>query len=99
MMAPKTLLLGVGAALLLYFLYLMVKGTVSRSVAVPVGIAAGLGVLSLEAHPLVALVAAVAAYSVVARIVEVSIRWATTAVLVAAAALVVYGFQTGRLAL
>jgi hypothetical protein len=93
---PKTLLLGIGVLLVVFFLYRVLKGAAARSVAIPVGIAAGLGITSLGFHPGLGVVGGFVTYWAVAYLVELSIHLATTAVMVLSIALLAYGFYTGE---
>jgi hypothetical protein len=92
---PKTVMLGVGGLLVIFFLYRVLKGAAARTVAIPVAIAAGLGLTGVGFHPGLGVVAALVCYWVVSYLVELSIRLATAAVVVSAIGLAVYAFMHG----
>lgn len=98
-LTPQTIMLGLGALLVLFFLYRVLKGAAARTVALPVAAAAGLGVTGLGYHPGLGVVAALATYWVVSYLVELSIRLATAAVVIAALAFGAYALYTGGLPL
>ena len=81
-MTTQMALLGLGGALVVYFLYRVFKGSASRTLAVPPAVGAGLILFSLQAHPAACAVAGLLVYLVVSRVIETSIRWAATAAVV-----------------
>jgi hypothetical protein len=95
----QSVLLGVGTLCLAFFLWRLFQGVVSRTVAIPAGLAAGiyLGVVGL--HPGLAALGGLVVYTLVTKLVRFSLRWAATLVVVGAVALVGWGLHTGRLAL
>ena len=95
----QKVLLGACAVLLLFFLWRLFQGVVSRTVAIPAGLAAGLYVASLGLHPGLAALGGLVVYTLVNRLVAFSLRWAATLVVVGAAAAIAWGLHTGRLAL
>lgn len=95
----QKVLLGAGSLLLLFFLWRLFQGVVSRTVAIPAGLAAGLYVASLGLHPGLAVLGGLVAYSLVNKVVAFSLRWAAILVVVGAGAAIAWGLQTGRLAL
>ncbi len=97
--AMQPLLPVLGGLLLLYFLFRVFQGVVSKTVAIPVGIAAGLFLTSLGVHPGVSLVAGFFVFWIVARVILVSIRWAVTIACIVGIGALVYAVYTGQIAL
>lgn len=95
----QPVLLGVGGLLLVFFLWRLFQGVVSRTVAIPAGLAAGLAIAGLGLHPGLAVVGALVTYTIVTKVVRWSLRWAGTIVVLGAVAALGWGLQTGRLAL
>ena len=96
---PQSVLLGVGTLLLLFFLWRLFQGVVSRTVAIPAGLAAGLYLGVMGLHPGLAVLGGLVVYTVVTKVIRFSLRWAATLVVVSAVAAVGWGVHTGRLAL
>lgn len=94
----QTVLLGAGALLLIYFLWRLFQGVVSRTVGIPAGLAAGIYISVLGVHPGIAALGGLVVYSVVTKLVLFSLRWAGIVVVVGAATAVAWGLHTGRLA-
>lgn len=96
---PQTALFVICGVLLATFLFRVFQGVVSRTVALPAAGAVGLGLFGMQLHPGVAVAGALVTYWVVGKVVETSIRWAVTLVMIAAAGLLAYGFSIGKIAL